>query len=95
MVWRRAGREGGHGRAAKGGRPREGGGYGTRTGEFEGFPNDARWHWAAITAAELAGVRCRRSWGPGRVLAGDHPLGMLVALPTLQGWHVAISSGRG
>jgi hypothetical protein len=32
-------------------------GYGTRTGVFEDFPNDVRWQWMAITAAELARVR--------------------------------------
>src|SRR6266571_244214 len=31
--------------------------YGTRTGLFEGFPDDARWQWMAITPAELARVR--------------------------------------
>jgi len=29
-------------------------GYGTRTGYFEGFPDDVRWQWMAITPAELA-----------------------------------------
>ena len=32
-------------------------GYGTRTDYFEGFPDDVRWHWMAITPAELAKVR--------------------------------------
>src|SRR5690349_17231806 len=32
-------------------------GYGTRTGLFEGFPDDVCWQWMAITPAELAGVR--------------------------------------
>jgi len=32
-------------------------GYGTRTGIFEGFPDDVRWQWMAITAAGLAEVR--------------------------------------
>jgi hypothetical protein len=32
-------------------------GYGTRTEIFEGFPDDVRWQWMAITPAELAGVR--------------------------------------
>lgn len=31
--------------------------YGTGTGLFEGFPNDVRWQWMAITPAELARVR--------------------------------------
>src|SRR6516225_9488864 len=31
--------------------------YGTRTGLFEGFPDDVRWQWMAITPAELATVR--------------------------------------
>src|SRR5260370_23394489 len=31
--------------------------YGTRTGLFDGFPDDVRWQWMAITAAELARVR--------------------------------------
>src|SRR5215469_15955799 len=31
--------------------------YGTRTGLFDGFPDDVRWQWMAITPAELAGVR--------------------------------------
>ena len=30
--------------------------YGTRTGLFDGFPNDVRWQWMAITPAELARV---------------------------------------
>ncbi len=29
-------------------------GYGTRTDYFEGFPDDVRWQWMAITPAELA-----------------------------------------
>jgi hypothetical protein len=32
-------------------------GYGTRTDYFEGFPDDVRWQWMAITPAELARVR--------------------------------------
>src|SRR5262252_2487201 len=32
-------------------------GYGTRTGLFDGFPDDVRWQWMAITPAELAQVR--------------------------------------
>jgi hypothetical protein len=32
-------------------------GYGTRTGLFEGFPQDVSWEWTAITPAELATVR--------------------------------------
>ena len=32
-------------------------GYGTRTGLFEGFPDEVRWQWMAITPAELARVR--------------------------------------
>src|SRR5215471_7377026 len=32
-------------------------GYGTRTELFDGFPDDVRWQWMAITPAELAGVR--------------------------------------
>jgi hypothetical protein len=32
-------------------------GNGTRTEIFEGFPDDVRWQWMAITAAELAEVR--------------------------------------
>jgi hypothetical protein len=32
-------------------------GYGTRTGLFDGFPDDVRWQWMAITPAELARVR--------------------------------------
>jgi hypothetical protein len=32
-------------------------GYGTRTGLFDGFPDDVRWQWMAMTPAELAGVR--------------------------------------
>ena len=31
--------------------------YGTRTGLFDGFPDDVRWQWMAITPAELATVR--------------------------------------
>ena len=31
--------------------------YGTRTGLFEGFPDDVSWQWMAITPAELARVR--------------------------------------
>ena len=31
--------------------------YGTRTGLFEGFPDDVSWQWMAITPAELATVR--------------------------------------
>jgi hypothetical protein len=31
--------------------------YGTRAGLFEGFPDDVRWQWMAITPAELARVR--------------------------------------
>jgi hypothetical protein len=31
--------------------------YGTRTGLFDGFPDDVRWQWMAITPAELASVR--------------------------------------
>ncbi|MFI6475659.1 hypothetical protein ACIBL5_36095 [Streptomyces sp. NPDC050516] len=31
--------------------------YGTRSGLFNGFPDDVRWEWAAITPAELATVR--------------------------------------
>lgn len=31
--------------------------YGTRTGLFDGFPDDVRWQWMAITPAELARVR--------------------------------------
>jgi hypothetical protein len=31
--------------------------YGTRAGLFEGFPDDVRWQWMAITSAELARVR--------------------------------------
>jgi hypothetical protein len=32
-------------------------GYGTGTGLFDGFPNQVRWQWMAITPAELAAVR--------------------------------------
>ena len=32
-------------------------GYGTRTELFDGFPDDVRWQWTAITPAELARVR--------------------------------------
>jgi hypothetical protein len=32
-------------------------GYGTRTDYFDGFPDDARWQWMAISPAELARVR--------------------------------------
>ena len=32
-------------------------GYGTSTEIFEDFPDDVRWQWVAITAAELAKVR--------------------------------------
>ena len=32
-------------------------GYGTRTELFDGFPDDVRWQWMAITPAELARVR--------------------------------------
>src|SRR5262244_2459296 len=32
-------------------------GYGTRTGLFDGFPDDVRWQWMAISPAELATVR--------------------------------------
>jgi len=32
-------------------------GYGTRTGLFDGFPDDVRWQWMAIAPAELATVR--------------------------------------
>ena len=32
-------------------------GYGTRTELFDGFPDDVRWQWMAITPAELATVR--------------------------------------
>src|SRR5215510_14435111 len=32
-------------------------GYSTRTGLFEGFPDDVSWQWMAITPAELARVR--------------------------------------
>ena len=32
-------------------------GYGSRTDYFEGFPDDVRWQWMAITPAELAEVR--------------------------------------
>jgi hypothetical protein len=32
-------------------------GYSTRTDYFEGFPDDVRWQWMAITPAELARVR--------------------------------------
>lgn len=32
-------------------------GFGSRTDYFEGFPDDVRWQWMAITPAELAGVR--------------------------------------
>jgi hypothetical protein len=32
-------------------------GYSTRTGLFEGFPDDVRWQWMTITPAELARVR--------------------------------------
>jgi len=31
--------------------------YGTRTGLFDGFPDDVRWQWMAITPAGLARVR--------------------------------------
>jgi hypothetical protein len=31
--------------------------YGTRTGLFEGFPEDVRWQWMAITPVELTTVR--------------------------------------
>ena len=31
--------------------------YGTRAGLFDGFPDDVRWEWMAITPAELATVR--------------------------------------
>jgi len=31
--------------------------YSTRAGLFDGFPDDVRWQWMAITPAELAGVR--------------------------------------
>ncbi len=31
--------------------------YGTRTELFDGFPDDVRWQWMAITPAELARVR--------------------------------------
>lgn len=32
-------------------------GYGSRTDYFEGFPDDVRWQWMAITPAQLASVR--------------------------------------
>jgi hypothetical protein len=32
-------------------------GYSTRTDYFEGFPDDVRWQWMAITPAEPSGVR--------------------------------------
>jgi hypothetical protein len=32
-------------------------GYSNRTDYFEGFPDDVRWQWMAITRVELAGVR--------------------------------------
>jgi hypothetical protein len=32
-------------------------GYASRTDYFEGFPDDVRWQWMALTPAELAGVR--------------------------------------
>src|SRR5438128_2531002 len=32
-------------------------GYSTRTELFDGFPDDVRWQWMAITPDELAGVR--------------------------------------
>lgn len=32
-------------------------GYGTRTGLFDGFPDDVGWQWMTITPAELAEVR--------------------------------------
>jgi hypothetical protein len=32
-------------------------GYGTRTELFDGFPDDVRWQWMAITPAKLARVR--------------------------------------
>jgi hypothetical protein len=32
-------------------------GYGTRTEIFDGFPDDVRWQWMAITPAELVEVR--------------------------------------
>ena len=32
-------------------------GYGTRTEIFDGFPDDVRWQWMAITPAEFAEVR--------------------------------------
>jgi hypothetical protein len=32
-------------------------GYGSRTELFDGFPDDVRWQWMAITPAELATVR--------------------------------------
>jgi hypothetical protein len=32
-------------------------GYGTRAGLFNGFPDDVRWEWMAISPAELATVR--------------------------------------
>jgi hypothetical protein len=32
-------------------------GYGTRTELFDGFPDDVRWQWMAMTPAELARVR--------------------------------------
>src|SRR6516165_11342569 len=53
--------------------------YGTRTGLFEGFPNDVRWQWMAITPAELARVRYidYDYWvelsGPSRLAAGAAP----------------------
>jgi hypothetical protein len=31
--------------------------YGTRTGLFDGFPQDVRWEWMTITPAELGTVR--------------------------------------
>jgi hypothetical protein len=34
-------------------------GYSTRTEIFDGFPDDVRWQWMAITPAELAEVRLR------------------------------------
>ena len=47
--------------------------YGTRTGLFDGFPDDVRWQWMAITPAELARVRYRLRL-LGRAV-GRHPPG--------------------
>ena len=48
--------------------------YGTRTGLFDGFPDDVRWQWMAITPAELATVAVYRLRLLGRAV-GRHPPG--------------------